>query len=390
MVSSFYPPYHVGGACVHVYHLANALAKEGHQIHVLYSKDAYRIKRRGKPSLKSYPNHENIRLHDIESICSRGAVMFTYVTGFPASRKMKLLFDQDFDLIHYHNISLLGPQVLRYGDAHKIYTAHDHWLLCPYNDYFTRGKVCNVSPPSPLTCSFCLMRNKRPPQFWRFSNKLKDALREIDLIISPSRYLKSFYHKYGIEQPITVLPNFVPNPPEVAQNPPGKDYFFYAGMLEEIKGISNLLKVFRGIDEKLVIAGKGSLEPAVRRAAENGSNIVYANWLNRDEMYTYYSNARAFILPSLCPENFPLTILEAYSVGTPAMGSNIGGIPEIIGQVNKNLLFQPHDNEEFAHKVKHFSREAYSKKQIKDLFHSNYSHDNYIKEYLKLVNSILD
>ena len=389
MVTSFYPPYHVGGACVHVYHLANALAEKGHIVHVVFSKEAYNLKRKGQPSSKDYPNHENIRLFEIESPVGRLAPVYSYVTGLPASLKVRAVLKQNYDIIHYHNISLMGPIVLRLGDAPKIYTAHDHWLFCPYNDYFTGDQVCGIKPAS-LPCALDLLKNKRPPQLWRFTNTLRNALRSIDLVLSPSQYLESFLMKNGLERPVSILPNFVLNPPDDVPDLAEEDFFFYAGMLEEIKGISSLLKVFQRIDRKLVIAGNGSLQDSVKRAAANRRNISYVGWLERKKLYSYYTKANAFILASRCPENSPLTVLESYSVGTPALGSDIGGIPEIIGEVDRNLLFQPGDIDEIAEKITSFSRYLYDKAQIKKHFYARFSSNHYVDRYLQLVEGVLE
>jgi glycosyltransferase involved in cell wall biosynthesis len=233
------------------------------------------------------------------------------------------------------------------------------------------------------------MRNKRPPQVWRFTNLLRNSIKNIDLIISPSQYLKSFLIKNSIEQPIAVLPNLIPDPPKKLKSAPDRGYFFYAGMLEEIKGISNLLKVFQGIGRNLIIAGKGSLEKYVRNMASRNKNIRYVGWLDNNDIYSYYKNAQAFILPSLCPENCPLTVLEAFSVGTPALGSRVGGIPEIIAKVDNKLIFNPMDINEIKQKVMGFSKDNYSSKQIRNIFRKNYSSGMYIESYLQLVNNNL-
>ena len=336
MVTSFYPPYHVGGACTHVYNLANELAKRGHEIHIIFSKDAYYLKRKHEPIANDYKNHENIHLHDVKTPFGKISPLYSYTSGFlPFKREAMKVFCQKYDLIHYHNVSLLGPKVFDYGNSQKIYTAHDHWLVCPLNDFFRDGKVCDKSI-SPMTCSMCLLQNKRPIQLWRHSNMLRKCMGNIKLIISPSNYLKNFLIQNGIANPIAVLPNFVSHPPKYIEKVDGLEqdnYFFYAGMLEEIKGIRNLLRAFEDCeDKKLVIAGRGSLEKYVKLViSRNGfKNIKYAGWLDSARIYAYYKNALAFILPSICPENHPLTILEALSVGTPSIGSNICGIPEII------------------------------------------------------------
>lgn len=395
MVTSFYPPYHVGGACMHVYYLANELAKKGYEIHVLYSKDAYYLKRNGNPSSKEYINHENVHLHEISTPIGKISPAYSFISGhIPFKEKVLQVFNDNYDLIHYHNISLLGPKVLSYGDSKKIYTAHDHWLVCPLSDFFTEGAICDKNI-SPTTCSACLLRNKRPVQLWRHTNMLKESLKDIQLIVSPSEYLRDFLIKNSIKVPIKVLPNFAPRPPnDIIDNGLSLqgNYFFYAGMLEERKGIANLLNAFKECKgKKLVIAGKGSLERFTRKFIASNKlekNIVYVDWVEGKKIYPYYKNALAFILPSICPENNPLTILEALSVGTPSIGSDIGGIPEIISKVDSNLIFNCNDIEELKKNISNFDRSKYDAEELKKVYNQHYAPEAYIDNYLKLVNEL--
>lgn len=394
MVTSFYPPYHVGGACTHVYYLANELAKRGHEVHVLYSKDAYYLKRKHKPNSNNYVNHKNVHLHELKTPWGKFSPIYTYIFGvLPFKEKVLDLFNQKFDVIHYHNISLLGPKIFQYGNAKKIYTAHDHWLVCALNDFFTKGKICNNNIKQ-LGCSLCLIRNKRPVQIWRHTRMLAKALKKIDLIISPSTYLKNFLIKNSIDTPVLVLPNFISPPPkEIEENKllEKNSYFFYAGMLEEIKGIHNLLKAFKDSDKGLIIAGKGSLERHVKNfIAKNKlkNRIIYVGWLEGDEIYSYYANALAFLLPSLCPENSPLTVLEAMSVGTPSIGSKIGGIPEIIKKIDKDLIFKYNDTLGLKRKADNFNKDKYDAEEIKDIYKKHFSADSYIEKYLEIINKL--
>ena len=382
MVTSFYPPYHVGGACTHVYYLANELAKKGHEVHVLFSIDSYYLKRKNKPKTSNYKNHKNVHLHPIETPVGKLTPVSSYILGIiPFNKQILKLFEQKWDLIHYHNISLFGPRIFNYGESRKIYTAHDHWLVCPLNDFFDSGQKCNKFPWD-LTCSLCLVKNKRPVQFWRYSNLLKDSLKNIDFIISPSRYLRHFMEVNSIDTPIKVLPNFI-HPFEEAKDIKQKNYFFYAGQLEDIKGIRVLLNAFKNSDKKLIIAGEGSLKKYVKNFVRTNTNIVYVGWLDIEEMYSYYGNSLAFILPSLCPENSPLTILEAMSTGTPSIGSDIGGIPEIIGKIDENLIFNCGDIKDLREKVNNFDKEEYKEEEIKKVFNKHFSAENYVENYLK-------
>src|SRR6266581_282892 len=113
MTAAFYPPYHLGGDANHVRYLAEALVAQGHEVHVEYSPAALASVRR---------HHDEL----IESVRP--------------------------DVIHYHNLSLLGLDLIEVpSSALKMYTAHDYWVRCPRNDLFKfNQRLCEK--PTCLTC----------------------------------------------------------------------------------------------------------------------------------------------------------------------------------------------------------------------------------------------
>src|SRR5712692_1316054 len=120
MVTTFYPPYHFGGDAMYVYRLSNELARRGHQVTVVHCVDAFKLLRDVEPA-SDYPNHPNVLVHRIRSPFGTLSPLVTYLTGQPGlkARALNRIFrEQRFDVIHFHNVSLIGgPGVLRYGDG---------------------------------------------------------------------------------------------------------------------------------------------------------------------------------------------------------------------------------------------------------------------------------
>ncbi|MCB9362666.1 glycosyltransferase [Candidatus Woesearchaeota archaeon] len=379
MVTSFYPPYHVGGACTHVYYLANALARKGHRVHVLASRDAHALIRDRKRSSGVYPNSRNVTVHWIDSPWGRLAPLTAYTTtALLDLPRIKKVLSQRWDLIHYHNLSLFGPRVMRLGNAKKIMTAHDHWLICPMNNYLRKGKVCSTGPGI-RHCTGCLLEYHRPPQFWRATSMLKDALEHIDRIITPSAYLKDFLRSQGIDRPMSTIPNTVPA--NVTNKAVQKEEFFlFVGMLERPKGIEMLIETFKALPQKrLIILGDGSLKHLMQNLPEN---IVYKGYLSGQELSNHYAKAQALILPSICPENCPLTVLEAMSQGTPSIVSDLGGSKEL---VTKEQVFRAGDTASLTKKIMEY-RSPGRKKTI-DTF-KRFNEENYIRLYEKLLKDL--
>ncbi len=110
MVTTFYPPYHLGGDAVHVKYLAEALAQRGHEVHVEFAPAAYRIKG-GRPTSEAVSRHDGVELHPIPSPWRGAQPLSSYLFGRSRSvtRHHQALVDElKPDVVHLHNISLLS------------------------------------------------------------------------------------------------------------------------------------------------------------------------------------------------------------------------------------------------------------------------------------------
>lgn len=86
--------------------------------------------------------------------------------------------------------------------------------------------------------------------------------------------------------------------------------------------------------------------------------IQFRGWVDHKDLDTYYEKASIVVIPSVVPENFPTVCNEAMSAGRPVVGTNVGGIPEIIDDGVNGYLVEPEKPEQIAEKViKLFSEE---------------------------------
>jgi len=391
--SSFYPPYQIGGDANHVSHLAEQLAKRGHEVHVLHSLDAYKVKRRQGRRTKDPDAQHGVLTHPIETALSRSAYeAYIYGCSRAITNRFRCLVEEvKPDIVHHHNISLLGHSIFRKRSNYlNLYTAHDYWLVCPTNNLLrNRREICHRK-----TCFSCAIAYRRPPQIWRKLSResFRDAIASLDLILSPSEYMRRRLLE-EIEKEIITLPNFVPSPPTRILNKADEkpsNYFLFVGVLEPHKGIMELLKVFdeirRDRDCGLAVVGDGSLMRSVNQFIVSRSladRVWYEGFVDDARLYSLYKNALALIVPSVWPENAPLVALEALSVGTPVIGANNGGLPEIVGKVDGRLLF---DNWEGLKKiVVEFSRTQFPSNTVRQIYESNFSPGKYVNEYMKII-----
>ena len=343
MVTTFYPPYHFGGDAVSVYRLSQALAERGHSVDVVHSIDAYRLQHPAEPAM-TFSHHPNVTRHALQTKTPKLSALASHQSGRPARYRNQLraiLDNADYDVIHYHNISLMGgPGVLQLGRALKLYTAHEYWLVCPTHVLFKFNQVACVKKQ----CFLCQLIYHRPPQFWRYTNLMAGGLREIDCLIAPSNFAREKLRADGINCPMTVLPHFVPLPPAEPQSFPrpneGRAYFLFVGRLEKLKGVQDLIRLFRNYrDAELLIVGNGNYETDLREQASGLEHVRFLGSRPAAEISDLYRGAIALLVPSLCYETFGLTAAEAFAHGTPVIARQIGALSEIVEQAGGGRLF---------------------------------------------------
>jgi glycosyltransferase involved in cell wall biosynthesis len=346
MVTTFYPPFSFGGDGMFVYRLVQALAERGHSVDVIHSVDAYRLQDSRDPK-QEFAEHPEVTLHPLRSRYPRISALTAHQLGSPAAygaRLKALLEDRDYDVIHYHNISLIGgPGVLRLGSALKLYTPHEYWLICPTHVLFKFDREACTE----RACLRCTLLARRPPQLWRHGGGLARCTRHVDRFLMPSRFALERHRADGIDAPMTVLPSFVPTPAVIANDEPVSDrpFFLCVGRLEKLKGIQDMIELFRGYREAdLVIIGDGGYRPELERLARGLEHVCFLGALHPHDLGAYYRQAIAVLVPSLCYEVFPLIPTEALAHGVPVIARRIGALAEVVEESGGGITFDTLDD----------------------------------------------
>jgi glycosyltransferase involved in cell wall biosynthesis len=342
MLTTFYPPWNFGGDGIQVQRLAHALADRGHQVTVVCSPKVHRIlSRQQLPTPRDHPGVELVPIADgVASLAGE------YLSGRPlgARRQLEQLLGRGFDVLHFHNPSLLGaPAVLGMGAGLKLYTAHEQWLLCPSHVLWKRsGRVCDDPP-----CRSCEITHLRPPQPWRWSSLLERSTRHLDALIFPSRTSARLHERFTSLVRGEVINHFVPDPPpgagdRQAAEPgvPPQPFFLYAGRLERIKGVGGLIDAFRERSDRLVIAGDGSLRRRLHRAARHLPHVHFTGWLPPDRLDGLYRDALAVVVPTQGHEAFGLVAAEALARGTPTILHRFGALEELLEDTGAGIGYR--------------------------------------------------
>jgi glycosyltransferase involved in cell wall biosynthesis len=340
MVTTFYPPYHFGGDATFVSRLVTALAGRGHQVDVIHDREAYYLAHSGEPAAAA-PPPPHVTVHALTSPLGRLSPFLTHQTGRPLLKPAirRLLTAGAYDVIHFHNASLIGAGALGYGNAVKLYTTHEYWLVCPLSLLWKYDR----EPCQHRECIRCTLHAKRPPQWWRFGSYLSDQLKHIDRFIAPSRFTRDAHLTRGVERPFSILPHFVPaSGAAVDETPPHRRrYFLFVGRLTKVKGLQTILPAFAGPDgPDLLVAGDGDYEPMLRAAAQGLTRVHFLGAQPYDRLRALYRHAVALIVPSTCYEVFGLVLVEAFAEGTPVIARDLGGMAELIEQSHGGLTFR--------------------------------------------------
>lgn len=343
MITTFYPPYHFGGDANYVRQLCHTLVEMGNEVEVIHDIDAYKVLSNGiNPEPIGEP--EGLTVHGLQSKQPALSCFLTQQTGFPIvhGRKIRRILSKgNFDVIHYHNISLVGgPGILAYGNAIKIYTAHEHWLVCPNHVLWRHNKeVCDARK-----CLRCSMHFKRPPQLWRKFGLLERKMKHVDALCSPSDFSVKKHKEFGLYKKMEVLPSYIPDDlseKKCEKNAKQTPYFLFVGRLEIIKGLQDVIPLFNNesAPAELLIVGSGVYEKELRKLAEGYNHVHFLGWLAPTEITSLYTNAIAAIMPSICYEVFPLVVLEAFRTKTPIIARELGPFPEIIAYSEAGFIF---------------------------------------------------
>ncbi|VTP90944.1 glycosyltransferase family 4 protein [Sphingobacterium daejeonense] len=267
------------------------------------------------------------------------------------------------DLIHIHNMHYaLGPLFILHIKKIKIpmvMTLHNFRLICPSATLFHDGNIFLNSIKEDFPWDAVkrkVLENSYLKTFWTaftyWIHRKRGTFKHIDRFITLSEFSKSIFakSKFNVSMDkFVVKPNFVKV--EAVNKEYPSDYFVYVGRLSEEKGILPLLHAWKATDHKLKIFGTGPLQKEVELIVSNSPNIQYFGFQDKQTLSNNIASATAVIVPSVCYESMPLSVLEAFALGTPVIASSIGILTEMVVPLYTGLLFDPHNHIDLVQKL---------------------------------------
>lgn len=392
MVTTFYPPYHFGGDALYVRALSRALVARGHEVEVIHCIDAFWAAG-GRHVAAPTPVNDGITVHRLKSRLGIVSPLVTQQTGWPGLKAAALrrLLSGNFDVVNFHNISLVGgPGVIGYSQAPvTVYTLHEHWLLCPTHIFWkNRSVACDGR-----TCFSCSIRSGIPPQLWRYTNFIRNAVAKVDMLIAPSEFTANQHREPSLPTPVSVLPLFSDIDVDAFEQKQVTDrpVFVYVGRVTGSKGIVPLLKAFSAHPSyDLEVIGDGDLLERLRSAYGQAPNIRFLGRMPQQQLIGRYRNARALVFPSLAPETFGLSIVEAFATGTPAIVHDAGGCREAVDATGGGFVYRTEAELVSALHCMAGDDESWQEMCVRafDGYRRLYTRKHHVSSYLDLVQSL--
>ena len=276
----------------------------------------------------------------------------------------KILHDFRPDVVHFNNIhSYLSPAIVemaKKSGAKTVWTLHDCKLFCPAYLCLCGKKICDScigGNKFDVVRKRC-MKGGLPgnvigwleAEYWN----RKKLERFTDAFICPSRFMAKKMEADGFcKEKLHVVHNsvsseFVENTSVLKDKEP---YYLYVGRLSEEKGVATLLSAAAELPYKLKLAGGGPLTDEFKAKYGNCDNIEFLGHLKPVDVKKAVAKAKFTVMPSECYENNPLSVMESLCSGTPVVGAEIGGIPELINFGN-GFLFRSGDKESLSRTIK--------------------------------------
>jgi len=372
-------PKHVAGTELYTYYLARALKDRGHEAGI-YTREHVYVDEKLREEDTQYDGIEVKKIY-FNSLSKRFKLLSKFYLDFynPLLEKHfgDHLDETKPDIIHIQHLKGLSASFISAARERKIptvLTLHDYWFMCSKIQLLTTSSKRCSGPLYGLKCARCLIPTLNPLIVWGLypfhsvlffirTIYLRRLLNKVDLIISPSNFLRKKFIEHGISEEKIIFSDYGMNTNlsklyKGISNNDNKLRFTFIGSIMPHKGVHVLLEAFNKLtnsNAELRIYGDSRFAPnyyeRLRLMATN-SSIKFMDSFDNNRVYEILAETDVLVVPSIWYENSPLTIHEAAIAGVPVITSNIGGMAELIERMKNGLLFQVEDASDLHKKMK--------------------------------------
>ncbi len=367
LVAHGFPPKTLGGVELYTYYLAQELSQRGHHVRVLYPE--WDDTRPAGEIAEAVFDNIPVTILNLNRSANQAD---TFKNEAVAAVIERCLSELKIDVVHFNHLIGVSASALhacaRLG-LPTVLTLHDGWLLCEQIHFnHPDGRLC----PGPETidnCAQCFAQRhpeiaapgKLPEIYYTLALRrdyLQRSLGLIHTITVPTRFLRDRLEEFGFQHPRVILAplGLKPFPPLPLIPRQGRVRFTCLGSIYPTKGTDVLIRAFNQVDpQKAQLDLYGNiLDPGYYEKTmaliEPGQPVTYHGSYTPGDLPAILSQTDVAVVPSRS-ENYPTVVRECLHAGTPVIGPEVGGVPEIIQDGDNGLLFRVGDDADLAGKI---------------------------------------
>ena len=342
-------------------------------------------------------SRDNAELKQL-SVFRKLALPFTSVFNPKTYMEVKRIIRREhIDIVHVHNtLNLISPSVYYAAlkcDVPVLQTIHNFRLLCPNALFYRDGHICEDCVEHGLGCA--IKHNcYRGSRMQTLACVITAKIHRMTGIYGKLNYIcltqfnkdKLLSLKQIDPEKVYVKPNFTVCANDMPSADRSENPFIFAGRLEKTKGLDIMLAAWKLLGSsapKLVICGTGPMEAWCQNyiTCNNLKNVELKGYLPNQEVIRLVAGSRALILPTQCYEGFPMSIVEAFSVGTPVICSDLGNAGNLVEEGITGCKFNADFPEELAEAILRINQYKEIHKTTKERYLLQYTEE---KNYERL------
>lgn len=347
-----FPPYYMAGSEVYTYNLCQELKKD-HEIFVFTRiEDPYT-----EPYAQYDESYHGLKIRRVNKPKRDYAFTEKYIDETLDRIFSDYIDSIKPDIVHFGHLSHLSTNlvnILKEKGLPVIYTLHDFWLKCYRGQLInTNNEIC--SGPSREGCYNCVLNTFgskwTQEDVIKYRKHMDEVINNIDVFLSPSKFLKNFFVKNGIPEEKIRYSKYGFNKELIKKKERkyesgSKISFGFMGRVIPVKGIEVLLEAFSDLEKsELHIFGSVGNQLTFLQKYINENVILEGPFDNWDIDEKVLSDIDVLVVPSIWYENSPLVIQEAFMAGIPVITSDIGGMAELVDHEKNGFTFKTGDAE---------------------------------------------
>ncbi|MGB2630819.1 MAG: glycosyltransferase family 4 protein [Candidatus Omnitrophota bacterium] len=309
------------------------------------------------------------------------------------------------DIVYLHNVEN-GEVVAHISSrVRTVQFIHDYKIVDPDGRMLLYNPLEVNTYPLSLSCFLRAYSRRSMPRnpikgvraYLRAKRSL-EAAKRLEKVIVASNHMKKTLVENGLEfGKISVLPYFIDYQGLRSDFKPEKKRILFSGRIMDAKGLGILIDSIGSIKRDFVldVAGTGPMEKSCREKAERvglSGKVHFHGWVRHEALPEFYRSCLFLVMPSVWPEPFGISGIEAAYFARPSIAYNVGGISDWLIDGETGFLVEPYDKGKMAEKINYLLDNPEEAERLgrraRELAIKKYDPDLHIEKLLEIFKSL--